>query len=110
MRRHYTISTTVVGAIPVAAQETVIDVSELERLTFGHWMLSHDVPIEASVATVEFTVLPNGTTEDVVVVKSEPSNDFGRSVVAAVTTWRYKPIERAVRITQRIEIKDVSLE
>ncbi len=109
MRRHYTISSTVVGAIPVAAQETAIDASELELLTFKLPTLPHHVSVERSVVTLEFTVLPDGTTENIAVVKTEPPNGFDRSAVTAVETWRYKPIQQAVRVTQRFEVKDISL-
>ena len=109
MRQSYTIASTVVGAIPVAAQETVTDALDLEVLTFTHPTWPHRVPIESAVVIVEFTVQPDGTTQNIVVVKSEPTNGFDRSVAAAVATRRYKPIQQAVRVTQRFEVKDISL-
>jgi len=41
---------------------------------------------------LEFTVLPDGSTSDVVVTNAAPRRTFENAAVTAVSQWRYKPV------------------
>jgi protein TonB len=43
---------------------------------------------------LEFTVRADGSVTDVTVLKAQPAGIFEKSAVAAVSQWRYRPIER----------------
>ncbi len=43
---------------------------------------------------LEFTVLPDGTTSDIVVTNSSPRRTFDNAAVTAVRQWRYQPVMR----------------
>jgi TonB family protein len=43
---------------------------------------------------LEFTVNSDGSVADVAVLKSRPAGVFEKSAVAAVSQWRYRPLER----------------
>jgi TonB family protein len=43
---------------------------------------------------LEFTVNSDGSVADVAVLKSQPAGVFEKSAVAAVSQWRYRPLER----------------
>ncbi len=43
---------------------------------------------------LEFTVLPDGTTGDIVVTNSSPRKTFDNAAINAVAQWRYKPVMR----------------
>jgi protein TonB len=40
---------------------------------------------------LEYTVLPNGSVTDIVVLRSSPSSVFEESAVNAISKWRFKP-------------------
>ena len=40
---------------------------------------------------VEFTILPDGSVEDPVVINSEPPRLFDRSAIRAILRWKFKP-------------------
>lgn len=40
---------------------------------------------------VEFTILPDGTVEDPIVLASEPSRLFDRNAMRAILRWKFKP-------------------
>jgi protein TonB len=44
---------------------------------------------------LEFTVRADGTVTDVNVLKAQPKGVFEKAAVDAVSTWRYRPIERS---------------
>jgi periplasmic protein TonB len=48
----------------------------------------------AGYVDLEFTVHPDGSVTDVTVLKAQPLGVFEKSSVAAVSQWRYQPIER----------------
>jgi TonB family protein len=48
----------------------------------------------AGYVDLEFTVHSDGTVSDVMVLKARPLGVFENSAVAAVSQWRYQPIER----------------
>jgi TonB family protein len=48
----------------------------------------------AGYVDLEFTVHSDGSVSDVVVLKARPAGVFEQSSVAAVSQWRYQPIER----------------
>jgi len=60
---------------------------------------------------LEFTVLPDGSTGDVVVTNSNPRRFFDAAAVTAVRQWRYKPLTRdgkpaEQRVAVRIRFSD----
>ena len=51
---------------------------------------------------VEFTVSPNGATEDIVVTEAEPRKIFDRAAIEAVDQWEFEPVVyRGQTISQR---------
>jgi TonB family protein len=56
---------------------------EAERLGIKGWV------------DVEFTIAPDGTTQDVVVRSAQPQNTFDQAAVDAVKRWRFEPVVRA---------------
>ena len=52
-----------------------------------------DSRIEGYVV-MEFTIQPDGSTTDIVVVDAEPSVIFDESAVYALSQWRYEPVVR----------------
>jgi TonB family protein len=51
---------------------------------------------------VEFTIASDGTTQDLVVRKSEPQDVFDKSAVDSVSRWRFNPVVRdGVPVAQR---------
>jgi TonB family protein len=55
---------------------------EAERLGVKGWV------------DVEFTIAPDGTTQDVLVRNSDPQRTFDQSAVDAVKRWRFEPVMR----------------
>jgi TonB family protein len=55
---------------------------EAERLGISGWV------------DVEFTIAPDGTTQNVIVRNSEPQRTFDQSAVDAVKRWRFAPVMR----------------
>lgn len=55
---------------------------EAERLGIKGWV------------DVEFTIAPDGTTQDVVVRSSQPQRTFDQAAVDAVKRWRFEPVMR----------------
>lgn len=71
---------------------------EAERLGIKGWV------------DVEFTIMPNGTTQDVIVRNAEPARTFDQSAVDAVRRWRFEPVKRdgavvAQRASMRIRFE-----
>ena len=55
---------------------------------------------------LEFTVLPDGATADIVVTNSSPRKVFDASATAAVGEWRYKPVMRGGKaVEQRVAVR-----
>lgn len=59
---------------------------------------------------VEFTVMPNGSVQDVSVVGADPPHTFEVAAVKAVSQWTFKPGTRdgtpvATHVRQKIEFK-----
>ena len=55
---------------------------------------------------LEFTVLPDGSTGDIVVTNSNPRRTFDASATAAVGQWRYKPVMRDNKpVEQRVAVR-----
>jgi TonB family protein len=60
---------------------------------------------------LEFTVLPDGSTGDIVITNSSPRRTFDNAAMTAVSQWRYKPLVRdghpvAQRAAVRIRFAD----
>jgi TonB family protein len=55
---------------------------------------------------LEFTVLADGSTSDIVVTNSTPRKTFDASAVTAVSQWRYKPVMRDGKVVEpRIAVR-----
>ncbi len=55
---------------------------------------------------VEFTVAPNGTTQDLVVRNAEPQRIFDQAAVDAVRRWRFEPVRRdGAAVAQRAAVR-----
>jgi len=55
---------------------------------------------------LEFTVLTDGATGNVVVTNSSPRRTFDASAIAAVSQWRYKPVMREGKpVEQRVAVR-----
>lgn len=53
-----------------------------------------------------FTVMPNGTVEDVEVRNASPANVFDDAAVRAIRGWRFEPVERnGERVAQRAMVR-----
>jgi TonB family protein len=53
-----------------------------------------------------FTVLPNGTVDDVEVRNASPANVFDDAAVRAIRGWRFEPVERnGERVAQRAMVR-----
>ncbi|HET9448717.1 MAG TPA: TonB family protein [Steroidobacteraceae bacterium] len=53
-----------------------------------------------------FTVMPNGTVEDVEVRNASPADVFDDAAVRAIRGWRFKPVERnGERVSQRAMVR-----
>jgi protein TonB len=60
----------------------------------------------AGYVDLEFTVHSDGSVTDVTVLKAEPLGVFEKSSVAAVSQWRYQPIERdGLPITEHARLR-----
>lgn len=103
-RRSYTIRQEILAANPVGAVESLTDLSRLDVRNAKPWLMAPDVSFDKASVTVEFTVLPDGTTENIVVVDPGASDGFDRVVVEALEATLYKPIPHAIRVTERVEL------
>lgn len=55
---------------------------------------------------VEFTVAPNGTTQDLVVRGAQPQRMFDQSAIDAVKRWRFEPVMRdGAPVAQRVAVR-----
>jgi TonB family protein len=67
---------------------------EAERLGIRGWV------------DVEFTIAPDGSTQDVVVRNAEPQRTFDQSAVDAVKRWRFEPVVRdGAAVAQRAAMR-----
>jgi TonB family protein len=67
---------------------------EAERLGLSGWV------------DVEFTVAPNGTTQDLVVRNAQPLRTFDQSAIDAVKRWRFEPVMRdGAPVAQRAAVR-----
>ena len=67
---------------------------EAERLGLSGWV------------DVEFTIAPNGTTQDLVVRNAQPLRTFDEAAVDAVKRWRFEPVMRdGAAVPQRAAVR-----
>jgi len=59
--------------------------------------LMRDIPNGGGLVKVAFDVKPDGTTGDIQVVSSN-NRKLNSSAIDAVSKWRFKPIDEAVRV------------
>jgi TonB family protein len=91
-----TFSTNIVQAASLKRVREVPPVypREAERLGLKGWV------------DVEFTIAPDGTTQDVVVSNSQPQQTFDQAAVDAVKRWRFAPVMRdGVAVMQRAAMR-----
>ena len=50
---------------------------------------------------LEFTVLTDGSTDDIVVTNSNPRKTFDNAAIKAIEKWRYKPVVRNGKIVEQ---------
>ncbi len=67
---------------------------EAERLGLRGWV------------DVEFTIAPDGTTQDLVVRNAQPLRTFDQSAIDAVKRWRFEPVRRdGAAVAQRAAVR-----
>ena len=67
---------------------------EAERLGLSGWV------------DVEFTIAPDGTTQDLVVRNAQPLRTFDQSAIDAVKRWRFEPVMRdGAAVPQRAAVR-----
>jgi TonB family protein len=55
---------------------------------------------------VEFTIAPDGTTQDLLVRNSEPQRTFDQAAIDAVKRWRFEPVQRdGAAVAQRAAVR-----
>jgi protein TonB len=79
-----------VGGMNLGAAPSDTDIVPLVRVPPQYPVRASERGIEGWVI-VEFTIAPNGTVKDAVVVDSEPARIFDRAALRAVQKWKYKP-------------------
>jgi TonB family protein len=100
-----------VAAREKAAQRAVVPVAgekSLERIEYVPPKFPAAMRNRATSGWVEleFTVLTDGSTSDIVVTNSSPRRTFDASAVTAVSQWRYKPVKRDGKaVEQRIAVR-----
>ena len=92
----------------IEQQNSVVGAGSLERVTYvepKHPVTIRDRRIGGWVE-LEFTVLTDGTTSDIVVTNSSPRKTFDSSAINAIAQWRYKPVKRGgVAVDQRAAVR-----
>ena len=67
---------------------------EAERLGITGWV------------DIEFTIAPDGTTQDLVVRNAEPLRTFDQAAIDAVKRWRFEPVRRdGAAVSQRASMR-----
>jgi protein TonB len=85
------------------AANSVIGVSALKRTRFvepNYPRIARDAGIEGWV-DLEFVVRTNGTVDEVRVLGAEPANTFDEAAVAALSRWRFEPVQRDGRAVEQ---------
>lgn len=88
------------------------DVAPLVRVLPVYPARAQERGIEGYVI-VEFSIAPDGTVKDAVVLESEPAKIFDRAALRAIAKWKYKPkiedgvaVERAgIRVRMPFELE-----
>lgn len=91
-----------------ALESSVVSAAQLKRTR----MINPVYPEAARKRGIEgwvelaFTVMPNGSVEDVEVRNSSPADVFDDAAVRAIRGWRFEPVERnGQRISQRAMVR-----
>lgn len=90
------------------AENSVVGISALKRTRFvepAYPRIARDAGTEGWV-DMEFVVLADGTVGDVRILASQPADTFDDSAVAALSRWRFEPVQRDGRaVDQRARMR-----
>ncbi len=95
----------------LAQRNSVIGANSLERIEyvepkFPPIVRKRDLRELTGWVELEFTILTDGATGDVVVTNSQPKRTFDAAAVAAVSEWRYRPVVRDGKpVEQRARVR-----
>ena len=64
---------------------------------------------EEGCVVLQFTVRPDGKTDDFAILESKPPGLFEKSVIGAVYHWEYAPSAAARTVVERFEFRNQSL-
>jgi len=93
-----------------AQRSSVVGANSLARIEY----VAPKVPTGPAMRTrsangwveIEFTVRPDGSTDDIVVTNSYPRKIFDSAAVRAVSQWRYKPVMQGGKaVDQRAAVR-----
>ena len=111
-----TVLTGMVAFMQLAVADTSFDTAPLQardvikRVEPLYPVTAHEQGVTGMVQ-LNFTVLEDGTTADVSVIKSTAGGVFNGSAIAAVQNWRYKPsnkVSESVKIQLNFELEGKS--
>jgi TonB family protein len=92
----------------LAQRDSVVGASSLQRLEY----VAPKFPAAtrnrgmSGWVELEFTVLPDGSTGDIVVTNSSPRRTFDNAAMTAVSQWRYKPpVRDGQAVAQRAAVR-----
>ncbi len=91
-----------------AAETSIVSANSLKRTRTVQPVYPESARKRGIEGWVElaFTVMPNGTVDDVEVRNSSPANVFDDAAVRAIRGWRFEPVERnGERISQRAMVR-----
>jgi len=92
------------GGTGIGVASADSDVAPLVRVLPVYPARAQERGIEGYVI-VEFSIAPDGTVKDAVVLESEPAKIFDRAALRAIAKWKYKPkVEDGVAV-ERTGIK-----
>lgn len=107
-----TAESSLVAAREKAAQgSNVVGANALERIEyvapkFPNTARNRGMTPTSGFVELEFTVMPDGSTGNVVVTNANPRRIFDSAAIAAVSEWRYKPVMRDGKaVEQRVAVR-----
>jgi len=107
-----TAESSLVAAREKASQaNSVVGANALERIEyvapkFPSTSRNRGMTPTSGFVELEFTVMPDGSTGNVVVTNANPRRVFDSAAIAAVSEWRYKPVMRDGKaVEQRVAVR-----